>query len=253
MSTEKRRKRRKLNDGSYSTIHEETSSDLVLRSDGTTVEAIIQSLISGKLPYHNKYGQNCGAAADIVETSIVTGTFTDHPTVGGIDGQGTVITIFYADGWVKQFWFAPYDTSIFYRAKANGDYSDWRRMYDTTFKPTPTEIGAVYDMRRSLSTDDLNNTNYPYPYMASMTPEYAAAIGLPSSWFHIINFRHQDNNGFNAQIAISLNTGNTQIYARTSVGGSWMGWVTVPTIQYSTNDIGSGSSLTTGCLYCVYE
>lgn len=254
MSVEKVRKHRKLSDGSYNTMHEESSSDIILRPDGTTVESIIQALISGKVPYYNKYGQDCGAAADIVETSITTGTFTDYPPTGA-DGQGTVITIFYCDGWVKQYWVAPYDTATWYRTKSNTEkYSDWRYIYDTVFKPSAGDIGAVYDLKRNLSVTDMNNANYPYPYMASLQDSLAPQLGLPiTCWYHLMNFRHQDNNGFNAQLAISLNAGTPNIYCRTSSGTNWSSWYGIPCIQFGTADIGAGASLPTGTMYLMYE
>lgn len=69
----------------------------------------------------------------------------------------------------------------------------------------------------------LNNPNYAYPYDASVSNAEAPSIGLPAKWWHIKYFRHVDNNGFGAQIAIGLDAGNL-MYFRTSNGTSWYSW-----------------------------
>lgn len=81
----------------------------------------------------------------------------------------------------------------------------------------------VMDKKRTLSTNDLNNANYPEPYVASLSD--GTTIGLPGGWWHILYFRHQDNNGFGAQLAIPLDNNNAPRY-RWSYGTTWQGWKT---------------------------
>nr|DAQ98908.1 MAG TPA: hypothetical protein [Caudoviricetes sp.] len=50
MATAVYRKHRKLPDGSYETVHCETSSGVVLRPDGTTAESALSNLETNKLP-----------------------------------------------------------------------------------------------------------------------------------------------------------------------------------------------------------
>lgn len=84
------------------------------------------------------------------------------------------------------------------------------------------DVSALFDKKRNLSAAELNNSNYPEPYIASTTQ--GVEIGLPTSWWHLMYFRHQDNNGFGAQIAISLNDGMGRVYIRHSVGMTWGSW-----------------------------
>ena len=79
-----------------------------------------------------------------------------------------------------------------------------------------------------------------------------ADIGLPGGWWHILYFRHMDNNGYGSQFAIGLDQ-TLQVYVRTSIGTGWSGWAPLPTLTASTVDIGAGAPLTNNQLYLVYE
>lgn len=68
----------------------------------------------------------------------------------------------------------------------------------------------------------LNNPNYPYPYDASVANYDSPSIGL-SGWWHIKYFRHIDSNGYGAQLALGLDTGNRMLF-RTSNGTNWNPW-----------------------------
>lgn len=85
-----------------------------------------------------------------------------------------------------------------------------------------SDVSALSDKKRNLSAADLNNPNYPEPYIASTT--LGGNLGLPTAWWHLMYFRHQDNNGFGAQIAISLDGALGKVYVRSSSGTSWGSW-----------------------------
>lgn len=58
-----------------------------------------------------------------------------------------------------------------------------------------------------------------------------------SSWWHVLNFKHGDNNGFGAQLAIELSSGtDANLQFRTSGGSSggnsWSGWYKVYSEQH---------------------
>lgn len=73
------------------------------------------------------------------------------------------------------------------------------------------------------STAILNNANYKTAYLAT-TSNGSASMGLASaSWYHVMNFRHLDNNGCNSQFVLPLNH-NGQAAWRLSSGTTWNAW-----------------------------
>ncbi len=73
------------------------------------------------------------------------------------------------------------------------------------------------------STTILNNANYKTAYLAT-TSNGNASMGLVSAnWYHVMNFRHLDNNGFNSQFVLPLNH-NGQAAWRLSSGTTWKPW-----------------------------
>ncbi|MET0016486.1 hypothetical protein [Oscillibacter sp.] len=94
---------------------------------------------------------------------------------------------------------------------------------DNPHSTTAPQIGAVSwkNHDAGISAADMNNANYPNAYESAIAD--GTQIGLPAGWWHIKYFRHGDNNGFGAQLAIGLNIGN-QIRFRTSYGTTWSQW-----------------------------
>lgn len=73
------------------------------------------------------------------------------------------------------------------------------------------------------STTILNNANYKTAYLAT-TSNGNASMGLASAnWYHVMNFRHLDNNGYNSQFVLPLNH-NGQAAWRLSSGTTWQAW-----------------------------
>lgn len=69
----------------------------------------------------------------------------------------------------------------------------------------------------------LNNANYKTAYLAT-TSNGNASMGLISAnWYHVMNFRHLDNDGFNSQFVLPLNH-NGQAAWRLSNGTTWKPW-----------------------------
>ena len=69
----------------------------------------------------------------------------------------------------------------------------------------------------------LNNANYKTAYLAT-TSNGNASMGLISAnWYHVMNFRHLDNNGFNSQFVLPLDH-NGQAAWRLSSGTTWKPW-----------------------------
>lgn len=56
----------------------------------------------------------------------------------------------------------------------------------------------------TLSVEDLNNANFPYPYEASTSQGHM--MGLPSPWVYLKYFRHDSNDGHGLQIAYKLSS-----------------------------------------------
>lgn len=69
----------------------------------------------------------------------------------------------------------------------------------------------------------LNNANYKTAYLAT-TSNGNASMGLASAnWYHVMNFRHLDNNGYNSQFVLPLNH-NGHAAWRLSSETTWNAW-----------------------------
>lgn len=158
------------------------------------------------------------------------------------------------------------------RTATGGTWNAWQTIY-TTGNLNPSAIGAAaanhthtdeqisaYDGINSTSLRNilvngstkflgrpgvtvLNNPNYPYPYEASVADYDSPSIGLGGGWWHIKYFRHIDNNGFGAQLALGLNIGN-KMFFRTSNGTNWYPWQEV----YHNGNLNSGIQFKTGII-----
>lgn len=76
---------------------------------------------------------------------------------------------------------------------------------------------------QNSSATILNNANYKTAYLAT-TSNGNASMGLASAnWYHVMNFRHLDNNGYNSQFVLPLNH-NGHAAWRLSSGTTWNAW-----------------------------
>lgn len=95
---------------------------------------------------------------------------------------------------------------------AQGELLTWQQ------RPIMAQLPAQGD-----STTILNNANYKTAYLAT-TNNGNASMGLISAnWYHVMNFRHLNNNGFNSQFVLPLNH-NGQAAWRLSNGTTWKPW-----------------------------
>ena len=95
---------------------------------------------------------------------------------------------------------------------AQGELLTWQQ------RPIMAQLPAQGD-----SATILNNANYKTAYLAT-TSNGNASMGLVSAnWYHVMNFRHLDNNGFNSQFVLPLNH-NGQAAWRLSIGTTWKPW-----------------------------
>lgn len=91
--------------------------------------------------------------------------------------------------------------------------------------------------KRTLTAAELNNPNYPEPYVCST--DKGKEIGLPTSWAYIQYFRHENNDGYGTQVAYKLDGSPSglenkvdkawSIKIRTSNGTTWFSWENVVT------------------------
>ncbi len=72
------------------------------------------------------------------------------------------------------------------------------------------------------------------------------------SWWHVINMHHQDDNGFNAQIAVPLSGSDNFIHYRTSSGGTWTDWMQVISANTS-GSVGIGTTVPNSALQVAGE
>jgi hypothetical protein len=157
----------------------------------------------------------------------------------------------YSSGYAAQTAKSFYETSEYIRTGNGTTWTAWTKV--TGYSDTLTTalnlkgIDATVRIVARSNMDIINNPNWGYPYVTTVNP--GTSVGLPgANWYHIMYFRHYDNNGYGAQMAIGLDAGNV-MYIRTSVAGSWLGWRRV-TPQYSTALPGA---LAEGEVYYVYE
>ena len=223
------------------------------------------STLAGKypsdfFPYYNMSGQTIDLNTFINQglyNSCQAGMTTNAPE----DAWGSVYVSWISNSfWVQQLWMGQ-NGNIFSRRSVQGSSFDtvwqpWQQIITSATIGTqsvsnadmldgyhatdfPIRVGNI------LSTDDLNNANFHISYEAATSN--GIGIGLPSDWWHIKYFKHASNDGYGAQLAISLNNGNL-MYLRTSTGTSWFPWVKILT----SDTIGTGSKIgsiqTTGCI-----
>ena len=89
--------------------------------------------------------------------------------------------------------------------------------------------------KRTLTAAELNNPNYPEPYVCST--DKGKEIGLPTSWAYIQYFRHENNDGFGTQLAFKLDRVNQEgdnaklwtMKIRVASGLTWGAWENVAT------------------------
>tara|TARA_R100001443_G_scaffold110913_2_gene123320 strand:- start:15443 stop:18316 length:2874 start_codon:yes stop_codon:yes gene_type:complete len=100
----------------------------------------------------------------------------------------------------------------------------------------PRLPAVVYGASRTTLHD--SSTLEPGFYTTSQGLGNADNSGVEeSSWWHVLNFKHGDNNGFGSQLAIELSNGtDAQLQFRTSGsssgGDSWSGWYKVYSEQH---------------------
>lgn len=95
---------------------------------------------------------------------------------------------------------------------AQGELLTWQQ------RPIMAQLPA-----QDSSTTILNNANYKTAYLAT-TSNGNASMGLASAnWYHVMNFRHLNNDGFNSQFVLPLNH-NSQAAWRSSNGTTWKPW-----------------------------
>lgn len=104
----------------------------------------------------------------------------------------------------------------------------------TALENKPTE-DAVLNKNKQVTAQDVNNANYPFPYVAAIS--FGKQVGLPTDWAYIHYFRHQNNDGYGSQIAIKLDRANqegdnTKLWTmkiRVASAMTWGAWENVAT------------------------
>lgn len=95
---------------------------------------------------------------------------------------------------------------------AQGELLTWQQ------RPIMAQLPA-----QGVSTTILNNANYKTAYLAT-TSNGNASMGLASiNGYHVMNFRHLDNNGYNSQFVLPLNHDGHAAW-RFSSGTTWNAW-----------------------------
>ncbi|WMJ90617.1 pyocin knob domain-containing protein [Anaerocolumna sp. MB42-C2] len=161
-----------------------------------------------------------------------------------------------SSNWIWQIAYNV-DAGVSYiRNKVNTDaWSAWTQLSGASpILITGSDLNGIAGTVRVLPRDSsiINDPNFGYPYVTQITESVASSIGLSWNWFYIQYFRHYNNDGFGAQLAIGLNAGNV-MYIRTSNSFTWNSWRAI-TPLYGNYDMTPGvTELAEGNVYYMYE
>lgn len=77
---------------------------------------------------------------------------------------------------------------------------------------------------QGASTSILNNMNYKSAYLAT-TSDGKTSMGLAvANWYHVMNFRHLDDNGYNAQLVLPLSHNSQTAWRWANGKTAWSAW-----------------------------
>ena len=138
-----------------------------------------------------------------------------------------------ASGYAQQI-AIPFDsgsmTGLYYRIANGSTWGAWRAVgadAPNTVKTVFTDLSFApgnWYTPEVLTPAQMNDPNFPYTYIGTIGANGSSTLGLPGNWWHILYFRHYDNNGYGAQIALPLNYSNSRARYRTSYETTWSAW-----------------------------
>lgn len=185
---------------------------------------------------------------NIANYTEITGTAADTYLLL-IVGQYTAGRTSYASGYGQQI-ALPFGNgqarSIHYRIANGSTWSKWLSAEETAYNDKYIRVvgapSAGYNPPTrplyKLTVNDMNNPNFPYPYITTVQNTESNSLGLPvaGDWYHLLYFRHWNGNGYGAQLAIPLS--NASMVWRSSIRTNWTPWKTV----YDTHNIAAANT-----------
>jgi len=186
--------------------------------------------------------------------------WTNYPS-DAVDSQGSLIVVNYAGNssggsWVLQILSNPSQDSVWSRKHRGSTWDNWSKIIGSILSDnltTGSNFSSISADLKYIPRDNyttINNANYGIPYVTTCSD--GSQIGLAGYWWHIMYFRHLDNNGFGAQLAIALNGGNS-MYFRTSSGTTWSGWSQMYSSANILRSTGTPSGYGDGAIWHTYS
>ena len=229
MATVVYRKHRKLPDGSYETVHCETSSGVVLRPDGTTVENALSRTILSKGDNPSTIDSSSGVWRVINGDSRFPLNYCVYAKFSSDPASGEYSLNICTDG-----------SRLFVQKTADGGEptaAGWSEMFPKS--------GGQFGGSVTFANNTLNLVGDDC-YMGDQDRAGCVCI--------------KGNNGETGLCFIGYSNAGTNNTIRYNEGhGLYVqgtvepGYATLKNIQGSTSDIGAGASLSTGYIYLVYE
>jgi hypothetical protein len=130
--------------------------------------------------------------------------------------NGTILTVNHNRYRCYQtFHISEGNNAQWYRHYYKDAWSAWKKIIDE-------DDAKEYPRTRRVSSAVLNNNTTMESGMFVVNS--GSTIGLPiQDWYHVINLKHYNEDGYNAQIALRLSSGEG-IFFRNSCGGTWRPW-----------------------------
>ena len=97
----------------------------------------------------------------------------------------------------------------------NGTLSGAVSTINAALTPLVTNLEA-----NTITTDAVNSLTGRATYIAQISNTTAAAIGLPSSWFYVLNISRPTSDGWCFQVFFEVG-GTTRVYVRNSTASAW--------------------------------
>lgn len=228
MATVTYRKHRKLADGSYETVHCETSSGIVLRPDGTTVEAALSNTVMQK-------GDNPGTSGKGSQIWRVINGDSRFPL-----NYCTYVKLSSGNGGEYSLNICTNGDRFFIQQTADGEMPTSGNWKEFLPKSGGQLTGALTFANSTLNLvgDDC--------YLGDQDVGGCVCIKGANAETGL-RFIGYSNAGTNNTIRYNEGHG---LYVQGTVEP---GYATLKNIQGSTSDIGAGASLSTGYIYLVYE
>ena len=173
---------------------------------------------------------------------VTNNNCTNQPT----EGYYYIFNMKYNNTNIKQIAYGYNQGQMYTRYRYNGKWSPWTRMYSSTDKPTPADIGAapishnhddryIRKIRDLGASENLNDITQTGRYHQSSNAGASLALNYPEAKAGLLVVY---NDGYVYQEYHTYT--NTGVYRRTKYGSTWCKWIKLNGID--TNTVTEGFS-----------